>query len=307
MIDECPYPQPTEINVDTMAGLLYFVWEREAIRIARENGHAAPWTKDPVLARYKFTNIRRRDDRVSKWVIENLITPGGSDPHLWFTLVVARIINWPPTLQALITAGVLPASPEDFDPAAFTRVVESRKGVQSKVYSGAYMVYPTKMDPGGTKSAAIAKYILSDVIRKASHIDVMFKDPPAERFIQDFVNAMTPCFGISTFMAGQVAADLTYAREQLGQAQDLNTYAPIGPGSQRGLNYLLGRKPFATWQSDAFNGWLVRINDDIKKELQIEDLTLHDVQNIMCEYSKYCRVVLGEGTPKTVYRSETEF
>ena len=307
MIDECPYPQPTEINVDTMAGLLYFVWEREAIRIARENGHPAPWTKDPVLARYKFTNIRRRDDRVSKWLIENMITPGRSNPHLWFALTIARIINWPPTLRALITAGAIPENPDDFNPVQFAQVVESCKSTQSKVYSGAYMVYPTKMDPGGTKSAAIAKYILSDAVEKAEKINAIFKDPPDQRYIQDFINAMTPCFGISTFMAGQVAADLTYAREQLGQALDLDTYAPVGPGSQRGLNYLLGRKPFATWRQDAFNDWLVRINDDIKKELLIKDLTLHDVQNVMCEYSKYCRVVLGEGTPKTVYRSETEF
>jgi hypothetical protein len=28
---------------------------------------------------------------------------------------------------------------------------------------------------------------------------------------------------------------------------------------------------------------------------------------VMCEYSKYCRTVLGEGKPKTVYLPETEF
>ena len=51
----------------------------------------------------------------------------------------------------------------------------------------------------------------------------------------------------------------------------------------------------------------MEVNDRIKRELGIVDLTLHDVQNIMCEFSKYCRVVLGEGKPKTVYTPETEF
>jgi len=75
MRDECPYPMPTAETVCSMEGLLYFIWEREAIRLARENGHSAPWTKDPVLAKYKFTNIHRSDDRVSQWIIDKLITP----------------------------------------------------------------------------------------------------------------------------------------------------------------------------------------------------------------------------------------
>ena len=36
-------------------------------------------------------------------------------------------------------------------------------------------------------------------------------------------------------------------------------------------------------------------------------LTLHDVQNCMCEYSKYCRALLGEGKPKNTYIPEKDF
>ena len=46
MIDECPYPRPTPETVRSFEGLLYFIWEREAIRIARENGYDAPWTTE---------------------------------------------------------------------------------------------------------------------------------------------------------------------------------------------------------------------------------------------------------------------
>ena len=75
----------------------------------------------------------------------------------------------------------------------------------------------------------------------------------------------------------------------------------------RGLNYLQNRKPFAGWQQDDFNQILYDINKDIAEELRITDLTLHDVQNVMCEYGKYCRVVLSEGVPKTLYKPEMEF
>ncbi len=289
-----------------MAGLLYFIWEREAIRIARENGHRAPWTKDPVLAKYKFTNIHRCDDRVSLWVIDKLIEPAAAngDEDLWFTLLIARLINWPPTLQALINKGVIPCKPENFDADMFEHTLERLKNDGKKVYSGAYMLYPTKMEPGGNKSKAVAKYIIGSAIENADNIRAALWENENGMSIEKFVAELSKCFGISTFIAGQVAADLTYTGMDV---EDLFTYAPIGPGSSRGLNYLLGKPPFATWKQKEFNAELSNIFSQILEHLEIVDMTLHDVQNCMCEYSKYCRAVLGEGKPKTTYQPETEF
>jgi len=306
MRDNCPYPMPTPETVCSMGGLLYFIWEREAIRLARENGHSAPWTKDPVLAKYKFTNIHRSDDRVSQWVIDKLIEPATArgDEHLWFTLLIARLINWPPTLQALINKGVIPCAPEDFDADMFEHTLERIKNDGKKVYSGAYMLYPTKMEPGGNKSRAVAKYIIGSAVENADNIRAALWINENGMSIEKFVAELSKCFGISTFIAGQVAADLTYTGMDV---EDLYTYAPIGPGSSRGLNYLLGRAPFATWKQKEFNAELSNVYGEIVDKLEIVDLTLHDVQNCMCEFSKYCRAVLSEGKPKTTYQPEMEF
>ena len=305
MIDECPFTIPRPETVTTMSGLLYFIWEREAIRIARENGHSAPWTNDPILGKYKFTNIHRVDDRVSQWVLNNLITPYEEREDLWFTLLIGRLINWPPTLAALLERGVIPCAPDEFDATEFVDVVEGCKVTQAKVYSGAYMVYPTKMDPGGNKSQAIATHIIGAAIEKAEAIAYEATRP--DRTLEQFVTVMSRCFGISTFMAGQVAADLTYSQVQMGKVPDIFTYAPIGPGSSRGLNYLLERAPTAGWGQENFNRELMKIHQAVVDELDIDTMTLHDVQNCMCEYSKYCRTMLGEGKPKTTYQPETEF
>jgi hypothetical protein len=299
---------PTAETVCSIEGLLYFIWEREAIYQARENGHSAPWTQDPALVKYKFTNIHRRDDRVSVWVIDHLITPNLEREDLWFTLLVARLINWPPTLQALINKRVLPCRPEDFDADMFEHTLERIKNDGKKVYSGAYMLYPTKMEPGGNKSKAAAKYIIGSAVEKAQGInEALYWQAGASPTIEGFVVELSKCFGISTFTAGQVAADLTYAPGHLDQAADLFSFAPIGPGSSRGLNYLLGKAPFASWKQKEFNAELSNVFSQIIDQLDIVDMTLHDVQNCMCEYSKYCRVVLGEGKPKTNYQPETEF
>ena len=306
MIDTCPYEMQPDARVTSMESPLYFVWEREAIMLAKRAGMPREkWTTDPVFARYKFTNIHRRDDRVSQWVIGELIEPCLKRRDLWFTLLIARLINWPPTLHWLLYHEVIPCAPEDFDAREFVRVIEDFKRGGNKVYSGAYMLYPTKMDPGGNKSQAVAKHIIGDVIRHADEIQYVLDRQQPE--IAKFVEAMSRAFGISTFMAGQVAADLTYAPGHLDEAVDLYSYAPIGPGSLRGLNYLHDRRPFAGWGQGEFNRALMDINSRIRDELQITDMTLHDVQNVMCEFSKYCRARLGEGKPKTVYQPETEF
>ena len=306
MRNTAPYPRPNASTVCSMPSLLYFIWEREVIRIVRDRGGERPYTKDPVFAKYKFTNIRRRDDRVSRWIIEHIIKPNEDRQDLWFILLITRLINWPPTLQRLIDYGILFRAAGDFEPQEFSESVERFKNEGNKVYSGAYMVYPTKMDPGGNKSQAIAKHIITPALSLSNRINAVLQND--EPLVAVFVVELSSSFGISTFMAGQVAADLTYASEgQLSRASDLFTFAPIGPGSSRGLNYLLNRAPNAGWTQDRFNAELIKIRNAVVDELEIDDLTLHDVQNCLCEYSKYCRTVLGEGKPKTTYQPETEF
>lgn len=309
MIKTCPVGQPDKSTVCSTEGLLHFTWERESIRLRRAEGVLRnEWTTDPVLSKYKFTNIHRQDDRVSQWVIKNIMEPNAGRKDIWFILLIARLINWPPTLQRLIDDGVLFRPVEDFNVSDFSNSVEKLKGEIGKVYSGAYMIYPTKLNPGGPKSETLGMHILMPVVKSAEAINHQLYRRDMEAGVGRFVTELSKSFGISTFMAGQVAADLTYTNDgPLVDAHDLYTYAPIGPGSQKGLNYLLHRSAYASWSQSDFNTALGRIRNDIWTRLHILDLTLHDVQNIMCEFSKYCRAMLGEGKPKTLYNPETEF
>ena len=279
---------------------MYFIWEREAIRLARLNGHAAPWTVDPVLARYKFTNIRREDDRISEWVRYN-VSEVCEPEELWFTLLIARLVNWPPTLRRLLSAEVIPCSPSGFDAEAFVRVVESCKGITGKVYGPAYVVYPGKLGHAN-KSEFLAHKVLFEAADNAG----LIAQAEASNSVENVVLEMAQGYGVSTFMAGQVAADLTYGYS-LSRAVDLYSWAPMGSGSLRGLNYLHNRTAYAGWSQENFNAALMQVNSDVRAQLDITDLTLHDVQNCLCEYGKYVRAALGQGNPKTLYKPETEF
>ena len=64
----------------------WFAYERQAIFHRRAQGLPPPWTVDPILAKYKFTNAYRAADRVSQYLIRNVIylhgQPGAEDPAL---------------------------------------------------------------------------------------------------------------------------------------------------------------------------------------------------------------------------------
>jgi hypothetical protein len=83
--------------------LLKFMKARHAIFLARREGANPPWTRDPILQTYKFTNVYRELDRVTVWVDTFIRKPYYDHPHLWFMLAITRQINWPPTLKALIS------------------------------------------------------------------------------------------------------------------------------------------------------------------------------------------------------------
>jgi len=62
------YPKPIiELKPTTgFDSLWYWVKERHAIYIARREGKLGPWTNDPILSQYKFTNVFREIDAESQ-------------------------------------------------------------------------------------------------------------------------------------------------------------------------------------------------------------------------------------------------
>src|SRR2546425_3140656 len=67
-----------------------FAAERQNVFFRRLEGSPPPWTQDPVIHAHKFTNAYRASDRVSQYLIRNVIYRADlpSDP----TEVVFRIL-----------------------------------------------------------------------------------------------------------------------------------------------------------------------------------------------------------------------
>tara|TARA_R110002126_G_scaffold223516_4_gene368505 strand:- start:3844 stop:4293 length:450 start_codon:yes stop_codon:yes gene_type:complete len=129
-----------------------------------------------------------------------------------------------------------------------------------------------------------------------------------EKKVAETIDLFAGAYGFGNFITGQVVADLTYS-SFLSDALDLYSYAPIGPGSTRGLNRLFGRKLEGKIHQAQFNDELQFVAKHVNEILRWDPkyLTLHDWQNCMCEFDKYIRVDNGSGRPRSTYKPETAF
>lgn len=290
---------------------------RERIRKARMSGAPAPWTDDPILQTYRFCNVRRSDDRVSQWLINHVLTPGydrvlslqaTAQPaalasFLMFT-AFCRWVNWPPTIKAILEAGLWTDNP---DWTAIGQKVDAIQRTGVKAWTGAYMV---RAKPGDSNRGK-GQFVAEDVIEK-SLTPVLY---PLMTCMNSTLlgreqawKVLNGCLNWGSFMAGQVVADWGYT-PLLASAPDTYTWAPVGPGSKRGFNRVMNRPlkqkiDSVEWQERLME-WRIELAGLLGPGY--EDLTLHDIQNCLCETDKYLRVKNGEGRPRARYSPETRF
>lgn len=62
-----------------------FACERQRIYMRRLAGEPAPWTSDQVLKLHRFTNAYRASDRVSQYLIKQVIYLGDQSPSEVFS------------------------------------------------------------------------------------------------------------------------------------------------------------------------------------------------------------------------------
>lgn len=265
-----------------------FVLTREQARINKEAGFPQPWCDDPIISKNHFCNVYRKDDRVTRWLLKHYYPHfAGLDTDLWFHSAAARLINWPPSLMYLLEKEVIPRHIDQWDEDRFKHTFKAFQDRGDKTFTGAYMLYNgARSERNAEPKTFFTAFSLTLLLRHTNDL----RAAVAEGTLKKVSDVICRVEGINTFLAGQIVADLTYfsAPGSLHEAVDLYTWAPLGPGSQRGLNWLYCRRPIKkTWKEPEFLKGLLEVKAMFP---EYQDLSLHDVQNIMCEYSKYMRI-----------------
>ena len=253
--------------------LVYWITERDTVRQKKESNAPKPWSKDPTFWSTYFCNVRREDDKVTKWVRENW-------PHDNVGLVVlARMFNLPAHLEELI--------PVTNDWEAMKYKTTQRRAKNEKIFNGAYLITTcgVKMDK--------VDYVYK-VAQESSQLNFEFSS------LLDTHNTLRTITGLGSFLAAQVVADLKNTEgHPLQKAPDWHTWCAHGPGSVRGINTIEG---FSGTTPNTFQGRIARLWGLTRPELpsELQDIHMQDFQNCLCEFSKYAKVENG-GRSKRKY------
>jgi hypothetical protein len=214
--------------------LWYWVKERHAIYTARRERKPAPWTSDPVLSQYKFTNAFRELDRESQACIR-IVNSGpslDSFEEQFFRTVSFKTFNLDSTWQKL-TAG-LGEEPRlsNFDLDRYCSILPV-KGIYSNAYYGAYPCTDVEWEAIGlNREKKAAKKFHLRVVQMMIEQEIPAKALAAQSL--DQIAALLQSYPrIGDFKAGQFALDLNYG-PYLHLSVD--NFVIAGPGARNGID-----------------------------------------------------------------------
>jgi len=275
----------------------FWVNERESIRVNREEYDLPPpWTEDNILRHYRFCNVRREDDRVTRWINDNIRQPYQYDLNLWFMLAMARHFNLPATLQYIIDNDLMPTEENGFKHKRMAGKLNGRM-IDQPVFNAAYIINAAGALASHTKVDHVCQTVLYSLWKDRDKLV-----PLLSSSVQEATEALMTYPGMGSFMAYQVVTDLTWCPQWLSNAPDINTWAAIGPGSKRGINRLLGRPVRDHMTIPEGLDTMLWLHANQLKYLDdsvfTKPIRLNDIQNCLCEFDKYSRALNNEGTPK---------
>ena len=280
-------------NHDVLKYYFYFIQERLNIFWNKCEG-AAVLTKDPIFKRYKFTNVYRACDRVSQYLIKEVIYKDidkYSPEDVLLRTLVFKIFNKIETWEYLEeTYGNI--SVKHFDVKEICYLLSLRQ-VSCPIFSNAYMMTGTHAKYNHlhskhekwlsmVKEEFIGDRIIDKVLQASS--------------LEDVYNTMRQCSFMGDFLAYQYSIDFNYT-PFVNFSE--NSFVKAGIGAIRGI-----KKCFVSYGDDYedairyvqthFDELLELYGIKRVKNLPGHSPTLLDLQNCFCETDKYLRAKMPE-------------
>jgi NTP pyrophosphatase (non-canonical NTP hydrolase) len=264
-----------------------FAAERQEIFFRRIQGALPPWTTDTILRTYKFTNVYRASDRVSQFLIRQVIYRDDlpdTPEEVFFRILLFKVFNRIETWEMLEhTLGTI--TWEEYDFKRYDQILSQALARDERIYSAAYIM-PSAGSLGHKRKhrnhlTLIERMMADELPKRISDTSSMQK---AFAMLRSY-----PTLG--DFLAYQYVTDLNYS--PLTYFSEMEFVVP-GPGALDGI-----RKCFAD-RGGLNEAEIIRFMAD-RQEVEFERLGLRfrslwgrplqliDCQNLFCEVDKYAR------------------
>jgi len=288
-----------EVYQPNLDGFFTFMHERHMVYVNRFMLQLPPpWTENPILRDYKFTNVYRELDRGTLWYKDNIVPLAhGLKELIWLTTMY-RLVNRIETFQiaGLPSLGSWPELREHFRKALKTL------HWTSTVFTNAHLTLPTR-----SGKSKIDTYISSlDWLHK--HISGLADVIAVCKIPGDVFQLLHTIPGVGDFIAYEIWCDLVLAKAiQFTE----NDFVNPGPGCKTGLkcifptldgreNYIEKIKLLQREQDRHFK----RLGLDFQY-LRGTPMTLRSIEHSLCEFSKYCKMKTGIGKQRMYFKPIT--
>lgn len=323
----------------------FFGWinERHGIYLRKTAGVPAPWTDDRIFQRYKFTNAFRELDRgtqalhvmVQRHTLEDgparFLAAEDCDRDdlgdLVWNIWWYRLFNLDVHANHFSGRGSSPSGPDEL-----YEYLRDQWKQGNKIFTSAHM---TSGRPFEDKIDTYRSAVDEAWKHRLEIVDCCM----STRSMQAVYDELRLHYLIGGFVGYEIVCDLRFT-PLLQDAHDVYTWANMGPGAQRGLRRIglphrnqqdglesmrhlfslaadhldrrvlyhlpMEHKRNATGGTDAVGFYRGGPTDaDLLVYGRYPPFELREIEHSLCEFDKYMRVLLGEGTLRQKYHGGT--
>jgi len=297
-----------KIGSKTIKDFANFINERHLIWMKRNQGLQKPWTDDPILQQYKFTNVFRQLD-TGTIALQNMITNVNFTQDSWefsdnqqkaliiFNIIWYRLFN---RKEHAKNCGFV----FDYEDLSQYIVLCNRK--QERIFTDAYCT-----TAGGRNTLGIPKYksylkALKTLWDNKDKIKMICESTNSLQYTAEYLRGY---YLIGNFVAYEIVCDLRFT-SLLENAIDTLSWANLGPGAKRGLMWLgmpcknqkeglQSIKQLWINLSDYLTEYITKHYPDYNDNYP--PFELREVEHSLCEADKYWRIESGIGRSRCRY------
>jgi len=264
-----------------------FAYKRQEVFFNRLQNKPWPWTADGVIQKHKFTNAYRASDRVSQYLIKEVIYKGDQSLNeVFFRTMVFKLFNKIETWNLLLSK-FKEISWKEFSFKALDDVLSEEMNRGNRIYSAAYI-----MPSGGRGTSYSRKHQFHLGLVEEMMTDRLPEKLAESKSMAEAFELLLSYRSIGRFLAYQYVTDLNYSSHYNWDEMD---FVCAGPGAKDGI-----KKCFVS-TGDYSEEDIIRIMADVQeiefqrlglsfRSLWGRKLQLIDCQNLFCEVDKYARV-----------------
>ncbi|MCB0518494.1 MAG: hypothetical protein H6577_09950 [Lewinellaceae bacterium] len=266
-----------------------FATIRQDVFFSRLENGSYPWSSDPIINKYRFTNVYRAADRVSQYLIKNVIYNDdlpNSPIEVLFRIFLFKLFNKIDTWELLCEKVGCPTL-EGYNFKYYDEILTTAMATGKKIYSAAYIMPSGQSQFGHKRKHSNHLKLIELIIKKETHLRLA-----DARTMQQSFEIIKQFPGLGDFLAYQLLIDINYSPIINFSESD---FVVPGPGANSGISKCFVEKAgLSNVEIIKFMADRQEIEFDrlglVFKTLWGRPLQLIDCQNLFCEVDKYARV-----------------